>query len=55
MGELKSTTYLLQFANKSLEHSRGIIEGVLVKVDKFTLLDDFVVLNIEEDELETCP
>ena len=31
-------------------HPRRVIEDVLVKVDKFIFLVDFVVLDMEEDE-----
>lgn len=52
MGEKKLTTVLLQFANKSLKYSRGLIEDVLVNMDKFTFSVDFVVLDMEENEEE---
>ena len=34
----------------SLTYPQGIIEDVLVKVDKFIFLVDFVVLDMEEDK-----
>ena len=40
----------MQLANRSYQHPRGIIENVLVKVGKFTLLADFVILDMEEDD-----
>ncbi|XP_062088827.1 uncharacterized protein LOC133795393 [Humulus lupulus] len=43
----KSHAQLL--ANRSLAHPRGIIEDVLVKVDKFIFPADFIVLDMEED------
>ena len=49
LGEAKPTTVILQLANRSLKHPRGIIEDVLVKVDKFIFPADFIVLNMEED------
>lgn len=52
MSGFKLTIYLLQFANEALEHSRGVMEDMIVKIDKFTFLVDFVVLDLEEDELE---
>ena len=38
-------------ANRSLTFSKGIIEDVLVKVDKFLFPMDFVVLDMEEDKV----
>ena len=35
--------------DRSLTFPKGIIEDVLVKVDKFIFLVDFVVLDMEED------
>ncbi|KAL5578661.1 hypothetical protein UlMin_011103 [Ulmus minor] len=39
----------LQLADRSIKHPRGIIEDVLVKVDKFIFPADFIVLDMEED------
>ncbi|XP_073139095.1 uncharacterized protein [Henckelia pumila] len=39
----------LQLADRSIKYPRGIIEDVLVKVDKFIFPVDFVVLDMEED------
>ena len=50
LGEACPTTITLQLANKSLKHQRGVIEDVLVKVDKFIFLADFIVLDMEEDK-----
>ncbi|XP_073120714.1 uncharacterized protein [Henckelia pumila] len=49
MGEPKSTRMSLQLADRSIKYQRGIIEDVLVKVDKFIFPVDFVVLDMEED------
>ncbi|XP_062078458.1 uncharacterized protein LOC133782950 [Humulus lupulus] len=49
LGEAKPTTITLQLADQSLAHPRGIIEDVLVKVDKFIFPADFIVLDMEED------
>ena len=49
-GEVKPTTISLQMADISLTFPRGVIEDVLVKVDKFIFPVDFVVLNMEEDK-----
>ncbi|XP_061373991.1 uncharacterized protein LOC133316274 [Gastrolobium bilobum] len=45
--ELKPTMVTLQLADRSLRKPSGIIEDVLVKVDKFIFLADFVVLDME--------
>ena len=50
LGEAKPTTVTLQPADRSLKHPRGIIEDVLVKVDKFIFPADFIVLDMEEDK-----
>ena len=47
--DVKPTTILFQMAYRSLTYPRGVIEDVLVKVDKFIFLVDFVVLDMEED------
>ena len=50
LGEAKLATVTLQLADQSLKHPRGIIEDVLVKVDKFIFPTDFIVLDMEEDK-----
>ena len=50
LGEARPTTITLQLADRSLKHPRGVIEDVLVKVDKFIFLTDFIVLDMEEDK-----
>ncbi|XP_075500124.1 uncharacterized protein LOC142538709 [Primulina tabacum] len=47
--EVKPTTISLQLADRSIKYPRGVIEDVLVKVDKFIFSVDFVVLDMEED------
>ncbi|KAJ4718833.1 DNA-directed DNA polymerase [Melia azedarach] len=49
LGEAKSTTVSLQLADRSIKHPRGVIEDVLIKVDKFIFPADFIVLDMEED------
>ncbi|XP_073056908.1 uncharacterized protein [Primulina eburnea] len=49
LGEVKPTTITLQLADRSLTYPRGIVEDVLVKVDKFIFPADFVILDMEED------
>ena len=50
LGEARPTTVTLQLTNRSLKHLRGVIEDVLVKVDKFIFLPNFIVLDMEEDK-----
>ncbi|XP_012844345.1 PREDICTED: uncharacterized protein LOC105964366 [Erythranthe guttata] len=47
---LNRTRMTLQLANRSLKYPDGIVEDVLVKVDKFILPVDFVVLEMPEDD-----
>jgi hypothetical protein len=48
LGELQPTSITLQLADRSIKRPRGILENVLVKVDKFIVPVDFVVLDMEE-------
>ena len=50
LGEARPSTITLQLADRSLKHPRGVIEDVLVKVDKFTFLADFIMLDMKEDK-----
>ena len=43
-----TTTMSLQMVDRSLPYPKGIIEDVLVKVDKFIFPINFVVLDMEE-------
>ena len=45
LGELKPTTITLSLADRSVKIPKGIVEDVLVKVDKFYYPVDFVVLD----------
>ncbi|XP_070039694.1 uncharacterized protein [Nicotiana tomentosiformis] len=50
LGEMKDIGVSLQFADQSTKKPKGIIENVLVRVDKFVFLVDFIVLEMKE-----CP
>ncbi|XP_070039064.1 uncharacterized protein [Nicotiana tomentosiformis] len=50
LGVLGPTTITLQLADRSLVMPEGIIEDVLVRVGKFILHADFIVLVCEADE-----
>jgi hypothetical protein len=47
LGELKSTSITPQLADRSVKKPKGIIEDVLIKVDKFYYPVDFIILDIE--------
>jgi len=47
LGELKPTTVILQLANRSIKKPRGVIEDVIIKLDKFFFPVDFIVLDTE--------
>ncbi|GKB96278.1 reverse transcriptase domain-containing protein [Tanacetum coccineum] len=49
LGALKPTRMTLELANRSVTHPMGIAEDVVVRVDGFTFLIDFVVVNFEPD------
>ncbi|GKB26216.1 reverse transcriptase domain-containing protein [Tanacetum coccineum] len=46
---LTPTRMTLELANRSISHPLGIAEDVVVRVDDFTFLADFVVVNFEPD------
>ena len=58
LSEAHPTTITLQLVDRSLKHPRGggggggggVIKDILVKVDKFIFLEDFIVLDMEEDK-----
>ena len=47
LGELEPTNITLQLADRSVKIPRGIVKDVLVQVDKFYFLMDFVVLDTQ--------
>ncbi|XP_021645418.2 uncharacterized protein LOC110638981 [Hevea brasiliensis] len=49
VGDLKPTTISLQLADKSIKYPIGILENVPLKVGKFFIPVDFIVLEMEED------
>ena len=50
LGELKPTSITLSLADRSVKIPKGIVEDVLVKVDKFYYPVNFVVLDTEPIE-----
>jgi len=49
LGQPKQTAFSLHLADRSINYPLGVIEDVLVKVDKFYFPADFIILDIEED------
>ncbi|KAK5836341.1 hypothetical protein PVK06_012125 [Gossypium arboreum] len=49
LGEPKPNRISIQLADRSVKYPRGIIEDVLVKVDKFIFPVDFVVPDMDKD------
>ena len=50
LGEVRLTTITLQLVDRSLTYSRGIIEDVLVKLDKFIFPAYFIILDMQKDK-----
>ena len=50
LGEARPTMVTLQLVDRLLKHPRGVIEDVIVKVDKFIFPSDFIVLDMEENK-----
>ncbi|XP_040987733.1 uncharacterized protein LOC121235452 [Juglans microcarpa x Juglans regia] len=46
LEELKPTPIILQLADRSIKMPRGVVEDVLVQVDKFFYSVDFIVLDV---------
>ncbi|XP_019172806.1 PREDICTED: uncharacterized protein LOC109168221 [Ipomoea nil] len=49
LGTLKLTRICIQLADRSAQYPRGIVEDVLVRVDKFIFPIDFLILDIDPD------
>ncbi|KAI3767638.1 hypothetical protein L2E82_17938 [Cichorium intybus] len=50
LPEPKPVRMAINLANKAVTYPRGIVEDLLVKVDKFVFPIDFVILDMEEDD-----
>ncbi|KAI3739925.1 hypothetical protein L2E82_30338 [Cichorium intybus] len=50
LPEPKPVQMAINLANKAVTYPRGIVEDLLVKVDKFVFPVDFVILDMEEDD-----
>ena len=49
LGDPKSTTMRLLMADRTVKRPIGILHDVLVKVESFIFLADFVILDFEVD------
>ncbi|XP_076950757.1 uncharacterized protein LOC143623816 [Bidens hawaiensis] len=50
LGEPKPTHMSIHLADRSVKYPRGIVENMLVKIDKFVFPVDFVILDMDEDK-----
>ncbi|XP_050909900.1 uncharacterized protein LOC127123743 [Lathyrus oleraceus] len=50
IGTVQDSRMTLQFMNRSVRQPYGIVEDVLVKIDKFVFPVNFVILEMPEDE-----
>lgn len=49
LGEPTPTKITIQLADWSIRHPRDVVEGMLVKVDKFIFSVDFIILEVNEE------
>ncbi|XP_024200100.1 uncharacterized protein LOC112203350 [Rosa chinensis] len=49
LGPIKATPIYLQLADRSIIRAMGVVEDVLIKVDKFYLPADLVVLDMDDE------
>ncbi|GJZ65307.1 lysophospholipid acyltransferase 1-like protein, partial [Tanacetum coccineum] len=49
LGELAPTKLIVELADRTVKHPKGIAENVLVGIDKFVFPVDFIVLDMPED------
>ncbi|XP_070015762.1 uncharacterized protein [Nicotiana sylvestris] len=50
LGAPKPTTVMLQLADRSIVYPEGVIEDVLLKIEKFIFPTDFIILDFEAYE-----
>ncbi|XP_022003224.1 uncharacterized protein LOC110900652 [Helianthus annuus] len=50
LGEPKPTRMSIQLADRSVKYPRGIVENMLVKIDKFVFPVDSGILDMDEDK-----
>ncbi|GJW24911.1 DNA damage-inducible protein 1-like protein [Tanacetum coccineum] len=49
LGSPKPISMVIEILDRSMQSPKGIVENVLVKIDKFNFLVDFLILDIVED------
>ncbi|XP_031106701.1 uncharacterized protein LOC116011285 [Ipomoea triloba] len=49
LGTLKPTRICIQLADRSIKQPKGVVEDVLVRVDKFIFSVDFVIIDMDPD------
>ncbi|XP_050222157.1 uncharacterized protein LOC126672251 [Mercurialis annua] len=50
MHNMRSTSVSLQLADKSITFPNGLLEDILIRMDKFIFSIDFIVLDMKDDE-----
>ncbi|GJR16426.1 glycosyl transferase, family 8 protein [Tanacetum coccineum] len=53
LGELAPTKLIVELADRTVKHPKGIAENVLVRIDKFVFPLDFIVLECSFDPRKT--
>ncbi|GKC67169.1 retrovirus-related pol polyprotein from transposon TNT 1-94 [Tanacetum coccineum] len=49
LGNPRPVNMVIEMADRSMQSPKGIVENVLVKIHKFIILVDFIILDIIED------
>ncbi|GKB98820.1 uncharacterized mitochondrial protein-like protein, partial [Tanacetum coccineum] len=49
LGKLATTKLIIELADRTVKHPKGIAENVLVRIDKFVFLVDFIVLDMPDN------
>ncbi|XP_076917959.1 uncharacterized protein LOC143578181 [Bidens hawaiensis] len=49
LGEPTPSRMRINLAGRSVKYPRGIVENMLVKIDKFVFSVDFIILEMDED------
>jgi hypothetical protein len=49
LGKLAPTKLLIELLDKTVKRPEGTVESVFVRIEKFVVLVDFVILDMPED------
>lgn len=49
-GTLKKTSIVIQLTDRSIVYPKGVLEDILIQVDKLFFPADFYVVDMEEDK-----